>query len=747
MILVTGTRIRGGHPMSPVTTVTQKEAREAGQTSISDIILALPQNYSGGQNPGVGGGGGQGSENQNTSSASSINLRGLGTDATLTLLDGHRVAYNGIVQAVDVSQFPLASLDRIEVIADGASALYGSDAVGGVANVILKRDFEGVTASARLGGATDGGDVQQQYDLVGGRRWSTGGFMIAGDVSRSTAIDVSDRAWIRTMNGTSTLLPAIDQHSLVLTAHQDLTSNLRWSMDANYNHRWSAVATASYLAAPYDQDGGRAVPKDRTYNLSSRLDLDLGGDWSSYVSGTYGQDRLGLAFKFYSDGANYDSHGGVYTNSFWSGEAGAEGPLFHLPGGDARLALGGGYRRYGLDFTTTDDASGVTKVTAAFDDHRDSVYGFAELYAPLVSPEAGIPAIDSLDLSGAVRFEDYPGMARIATPKFGVRYAPTADVDIKAGWGRSFKTPTLQQQFQPVFAETLDVGNFGTTAHGTGPVLSLSGGSPDLKPERATSWSTTIDFHPRRIAGLDLQVSYFHIAYRNRIITPLASFSGALDNPVYAGLIAFNPDAAAQAAAIALTPDGLHNYSSVPYDPATITALVDDRYRNAANQTIHGIDLTGRYRFPLGPGDHLTLAGSASHLDSKQLLASGLDVTALAGTLYHPPHWRARGGATWESKTVTLTGYVNYLGPVLDNRLAAAPTLIRGMTSFDLTATWRAPVSSPTLGGVDLILSILNLTNVRPAVIAQTSAANPPYDTTNYSAVGRVVSLTVSKHF
>ena len=133
-------------------------------------------------------------------------------------------------------------------------------------------------------------------------------------------------------------------------------------------------------------------------------------------------------------------------------------------------------------------------------------------------------------------------------------------------------------------------------------------------------------------------------------------------------------------------------------------------------------------------------------LDSSQLLAAGLDATALAGTLYHPPHWRARGGAAWDRKAVTLTGYVNYLGPVLDQRLTAASP-VRGMTSYDLTATYRMPAGRPALAGIEFVLSVLNLTNARPAIIRQTSPSIPPFDTTNYSVVGRFISLTVSKHF
>src|SRR3546814_5076716 len=74
--------------------------------------------------------------------------------------------YDGAFQGVDISAIPLAALDRLEIVADGASALYGSDAVGDVANIILRRDFDGIWSSARISGTTEGGNFQQQYGLV-----------------------------------------------------------------------------------------------------------------------------------------------------------------------------------------------------------------------------------------------------------------------------------------------------------------------------------------------------------------------------------------------------------------------------------------------------------------------------------------------------------------------------------------------------------------------------------------------------
>ncbi|MCT2398656.1 TonB-dependent receptor [Novosphingobium mangrovi (ex Huang et al. 2023)] len=164
-IVVTGSRIRGAPVASPVIRIGQQDMRDEGQTSLGDVVRSIPQAFGGGQNPGVGNNV-PASSGINVGSASTINLRGLGSDATLTLIDGHRLAYNGSRQGIDVSAIPLSIVDRIEIVADGASALYGSDAVAGVANVILKRDYQGLETRADIGGATDGGDFSQRYGAV-----------------------------------------------------------------------------------------------------------------------------------------------------------------------------------------------------------------------------------------------------------------------------------------------------------------------------------------------------------------------------------------------------------------------------------------------------------------------------------------------------------------------------------------------------------------------------------------------------
>ncbi|MFX4466449.1 TonB-dependent receptor plug domain-containing protein, partial [Acinetobacter baumannii] len=87
---------------SPMIRLDQKDMRDAGQSSVAEVVRNIPQNFGGGQNPGVGNNV-PAASGINVGSASTINLRGLGSDATLTLLNGHRLAYNGSRQGIDVS--------------------------------------------------------------------------------------------------------------------------------------------------------------------------------------------------------------------------------------------------------------------------------------------------------------------------------------------------------------------------------------------------------------------------------------------------------------------------------------------------------------------------------------------------------------------------------------------------------------------------------------------------------------------
>ncbi len=123
-------------------TLDRTAIQNSGYANTAELMRTLPQNFGGGIQPTTLGT--LGESTNNISSASTLNLRGLGAESTLTLIDGHRIASDGFVGGVvDVSAIPLAAVDRVEVLTDGASAIYGADAVGGVVNFILRQDYDG----------------------------------------------------------------------------------------------------------------------------------------------------------------------------------------------------------------------------------------------------------------------------------------------------------------------------------------------------------------------------------------------------------------------------------------------------------------------------------------------------------------------------------------------------------------------------------------------------------------------------
>ncbi|MBR0552716.1 TonB-dependent receptor [Stakelama marina] len=736
-IVVTGSRIRGAPIPSPVITIDQAQIRNAGQATLGDVVRNIPQSFGGGQNPGIGfnvpaingvdvGGG------------SSINLRGLGSDATLTLLNGHRISYSGSRQSVDVSTIPVGAVERIEIVADGASALYGSDAVGGVANIILKRDMNGLETRARLATSTQGGDFQQQYDVIGGHRWRTGGLIAAYEFNRNTAVEAWQRSYAATRSPGLTLFPSLRNHNAVVSGHQQLTSALKFSIDALFNDRRSAITYAQNPAGDLSVSGAHQVTKTRAYAIAPTLSVAVGDAWNLALSGSYAGDRTNYRIDGFSAGSSTLLGAGCYCNGAQSVELAGDGPLFNLPAGPAKVALGIGYRNVSL---RNDRGAGSP---LNFERSQSNRYAYGELSIPVVGPAMAIPAVYRLNLSAALRYERYQETGSVATPKFGLVYAPTSSLDLKASWGKSFRAPTLLQRYQPPALTLLNAAVFGEPNPPPGSsALYIQGGNAALSPERATSWSVTGSFHPPAIPGLTAEISYFDTRYINRIVTPIGFITQALSNPVYAAQVTRSPSQQMLDSILA-SGASFVNATGAPYDPANVIGFIDNSNVNAGRQWVHGVDMLASYHGKIGR-DTIALNANASYLTShRQINASQPDLP-LAGILFNPPHWRGRASATWSRDDFSLTAIANYSGALRDTRYSPAAEL-PSQFRFDFTARYHTGDSSPYwLRGIDITLGVENAFDVDPPTIFTTTVTDTPYDSTNYSPLGRVISLAVSK--
>jgi len=157
-IQVTGTRIvaPGIVASSPITEVTAEDLEIRQVVAIEDFLRELPALV-----PAIGPG-----TNNGTGGGATIDLRGLGSNRTLVLVNGRRLTPFDLAGVVDTNAIPVALIERVEIITGGASAVYGADAVAGVVNFILKRDFEGAEISAQWGQSQEGDGDRQRIDVT-----------------------------------------------------------------------------------------------------------------------------------------------------------------------------------------------------------------------------------------------------------------------------------------------------------------------------------------------------------------------------------------------------------------------------------------------------------------------------------------------------------------------------------------------------------------------------------------------------
>lgn len=192
--VVTGSMIKRieGEGALPVLTITPLEMEQRGIASAEQMIMELNINGNGMDNLASNADVVAGQQRGNNG-ATSANLRGQGSNATLVLLNGRRVSSHGLSgSVVDLNQIPFAAIERVEVLKDGASAIYGTDAVGGVINFILKTNYQGATASAAMDVTEDGGGNIFRYNVLAG----------FGDLNRDkynimTSISFSDAKVLR----------------------------------------------------------------------------------------------------------------------------------------------------------------------------------------------------------------------------------------------------------------------------------------------------------------------------------------------------------------------------------------------------------------------------------------------------------------------------------------------------------------------------------------------------------------------
>ena len=272
---------------SPVQVITSEELKNSGYTTVSEVLQNLTANGSGNLT--------QGFSRAFSAGASGVSLRGLTLGATLVLIDGHRMASyplsdDGQRSFVDVSSIPFSTVERIEVLKDGASAIYGSDAMAGVINVILKRSIEGTIFSADVGATQNGGGATRNFSIARGfgNADSTSRGYISLEARHGDAIKLTQRS------GDWTKFDWRDEGGLDLRpgARNAITTNPRTGTPRLQIPGSSTASAANFAFYPgcdyasmraslctYTNTWAQLQPETDNLNLLGRFETKLSGDW------------------------------------------------------------------------------------------------------------------------------------------------------------------------------------------------------------------------------------------------------------------------------------------------------------------------------------------------------------------------------------------------------------------------------------------------------------------------------------
>jgi iron complex outermembrane receptor protein len=861
-IVVTGSRIRGVAPVgSTVLAVGREEIDTAAVVNTTQLIQEVPQVFNLGISENSRG---QSGGNSNITYGSAINLRGLGPFATLTLIDGHRGVPQGTSGlAVDPSTIPTLALERVEIVADGASAIYGSDAVAGVANLILRRNFEGLELRGRYGYADEADE--RQAGFIYGHPWSSGQFTIAAEHGFRSNLNGEDRDYYRADlrdrggrdyrsiqcqpgnitfgSGASQVSYAIPQggvtpanagalqpntsnrcdpskaqdllieqerNSVSLTFDQDLTQ--AWGLHANAfwsrrefeqlvgfpSAQLSVPTTNAFFVSP---PGATLVPCPasagvpagtlcETVQYSFRNDsprrvndgfskaaqvtfgttFKLSEQWELGVDYTYGHNedeaynplidnpRAAAALRSSNPATALNTFGAANnptviadlfsnyqiahgTTNMHVVEADVGGPLFDLPGGAVRIALGYEGQRYNI---------GVDVITPIGPNHRlferdvDSAY--AELFVPIVGSNNAVPGVRTLALSLAGRYDEYSDVGDTTNPKIGLDWSPIDALTFRASYGESFRAPGIAQIYGNT--NTLFIQNYSDPTRGgqltTG--ATRSGGNLNLVPETSETTSLSVDFEPDFLLGFKSTLTYFDINYDGQVTQFLQDLTILNREAEFAGtgIITRNPDPA-------FVNDLVNTIGVRGVMPNPLTLYVDGRSFNLGSSTQKGFDLLMSYAW-----DTTALGGFGATLSGTYVTEYDYAITPSAPSrdlldmIYNPLRLKLRGSLNWHIGGTTAQATVNHIGGYVNN-LTPGNQDVDSFTSVDfyLGYAFDEHLAGGWLDGLTVALDVTNAFDEEPPFvdIAQSVSGGGGFDPTLVNPMGRVLGVSVSAKF
>ncbi|NVN09926.1 TonB-dependent receptor [Nguyenibacter vanlangensis] len=595
IVIATGTHVRNRTARastSPIDVISAAALRRSGQINLADALARTNPSIS---INAVGWDAG--------ALTSFIRLRGLNPNDTLVLVDGKRRHMTGNIYAdsgpqkgsmpVDLNMIPVDAIDHIEVLRDGAAAQYGSDAIAGVVNVVLKKTPHGLDMTAQTGANAYNGDGWQYqvgmdggfslggdgYLHLSGQAYHTDHFVHGGTDARTGLQDDQAQSTPEETRETlgidfgKTLAEGVQGYGFITYGHRHA--------EANEHYRLPSVLPQLY---PYGFLPLETIEEnDYAATLGLKGDRFLGFHWD--LSTTYGADEDDIGVKNTANVGFYDAYGWTpttvhaesYRNAQWTNDLDFT-RLFQVLGRKLNLAFGAEHRLETYDVGAGIPPSYLLGGTAAYAGLMPENAGrwSRDIWAGYIDTDMHVTRKLDVDLAG--RFEHYTDFGNTENGKISARYDFTRRIAVRATISNGFRAPTLAEEHY----SSLNVSPTGAT--GDLAVNSAAArllGAVPLKPERSTNASGGIVLEP--VDGFHVAVDVYQINIRDRIVAG-GNYEGAI---------------AEQAIALtgATLPTGLQsNDVSATY------------FSNGASTRTQGLDITADYLFRLRQYGNLDLS-------------------------------------------------------------------------------------------------------------------------------------------
>ena len=653
-IIVTGTREEGRkarQSATPIDVVGSAALANSGQASLLDALREILPSVN---TPAVGYDVG--------ALARTFQLRGLSPDQTLVLVNGKRRHLSASLYAdsdpaqgstaVDLDLIPENAIDHIEVLRDGAAAQYGSDAIAGVVNIILKGGARGGDASVAGGSyyRGDGAQVAANIDhgfAIGaeGALHVSAGYRFHGFSNRSgdsggpqpAQVQGDPRQFVQTLGY---------DYTQGLGGHVTLYSFGTWA--ARQARAWENPRQPGWISDAVDALYPSGFTPQETvseHDASLTAGLRGNGAWAWDLSTTWGRDSDTLRNintvnpVLLADTGNTQNafYVGGFAASEWASnldirrslDLGLAGPLtlafgaenrhetYEIRAGEANSYYGGGPQAF-PGFRPSDTANA----------HRNSYAGYADITAHVVK---------GWELSGAARAEHYEGVGSRVNGKLAARYDVSPRFALRASASTGFHAPSLAQQYYSATTVTTNYASIQLPIGSPGANLL---GAPALRPETARNVSIGLVAEP--VNGLHLTLDAYRIDINNRIIETDYLY-GALAQ-------------AAVAANGSVIPAGL--------DPANVGAQF---FTNGVDTRTQGVDLTATWKTGQWAGGTIRWNAALGYVDTKirafhqapaALLNAGLtleDAVEISNITSATPKFKASLAGTWTRGLLAVT--------------------------------------------------------------------------------------------